>query len=134
MDKSVTYLGLVVTAVTVGGPQGPEVHSPASDCPIAAFALPGWKANDTADEALGQKMVRDMEAVGKARADGDITAVEFGELVARLELPGGKVFDLTLPIAEEVARRLQDDGQLSRADQLAIGRAALGQLARLILG
>lgn len=136
MEKTVKLLGLVAagSVVTVGGPQGPETHAPAHDCPIAAFALPGWRAGDATDEAHGHAALRDMEAVGQVRADGQVTAAEFGSLVARLELPGGELVEVTVPIAEELIRRVQDDGKLSRADQLAVGRAALGALVRHFLG
>lgn len=134
MDKTVTLLGLVTAAVTVGGPAGPETHAPTNECPIAAFALPGWRAGDAVDEARGHAALRDMEAVGQVRADGVVTASEFAEIVGRLELPGGEVVEIAVPVAEEVIRRLQDDGKLSGADRVAIGRAALGALVRHFLG
>lgn len=133
MEKSVSYLGLVIAPITVGGVSGPEVHSPGGDCPIAAFALPGWKANDPVDEAAGQKAVRAMEAVGRARVDGEITATEFGSVAAALELPGGKIIELALPLAEEVARRLEDDGEITRADQVAIAKAAMVAVVRALI-
>lgn len=133
MPEEVYLLGLAHGPVTVGGPEGPRMHTATMDRAIACFSLP-WKAGDAKDEANGHATLRDMEAVGKVRIDGQVTAAEFGELVARLELPGGEIVEVAVPIAEELIRRVQDDGKLSRADQLAVGKSALGALVRHFLG
>lgn len=136
MLQSVKKLGLVLSSVTVQGPNGPVEVFPRPDAPIAVFQLEGWdpapSPEAAEDEAQGMKVLDGMEAVGNAMADGQTSASEFGQVTMSMQLPGGQWAAIAAPLAEGVISDLQDDGKVNGSGLKAFGASLVGGLLQAL--
>lgn len=137
MLTGVKFEGLALNTVEVEGPDGPRPVSPEPTRRLAVFALEGWDPNfspeGAEDERQGHEVVRLMEDVGDAHADGKWTAEEALEVVLRIEPRYGGIIRLILPVAEEAFRRVADDGRLDRKDALALAWKVATSVAGQVL-
>jgi hypothetical protein len=72
------------------------------------------------DQAQGHRVLRLMEGVGRAAADDRLDAEDVARLALALELPGGRVVQVLVPVAEQVLSALEDDGRVDAKETLSI--------------
>lgn len=135
--NGVTLMGLVAPQeeIIVAGPAGLVCIEGEPAAPLAVFRIDGWEPNGTpdglADEAQGHRLLALMESVGNAVADDRIDAPDVARLALALQLPGGRVIEVLVPVTEQVIRALEDDGRIDAQEALAIAGAIVSGVMRL---
>lgn len=118
MLDSVRLLGLCEGPVIFGGPEGPQQAMPGAGRVLALYEVNGWQPDK--DEAAGHNVLRVMETVGNAAADGSYSAQEAAAMVALLAPQWAKSTALIAEVSDRVFRALADDGRISRSEAVAI--------------
>jgi hypothetical protein len=138
MINGVTLMGLVHPPgekVPIAGPAGPVSISGEPAAPLAVFRIEGWEPGNTpdglADEAQGHKVLRLMESVGQAAANDRLDAADVGKLALTLHLPGGRIIEGRVPVAERVIEALQDDGRVDTQEALGIAGSIISAVISL---
>ena len=72
-----------------------------------------------------------MEEVGRAAADDRLDAEDVARLALALQLPGGQVIQVLVPVAEQVLRALEDDGRVDATEALSIAGSLLSAVLAL---
>ena len=138
MIHGVTLLGLVLPgeSVPVQGPEGPVVVSGEPAAPLVLYRIDGWEPDPEGgpygpDEAQGHRVIRLMEEVGTALANDRIDAPDVARLALALQLPGGRVIEVLVPVTEQVIRALEDDGRIDAQEALAIAGSIISAVLAL---
>lgn len=129
MIDNVEFMGFALYPVAVGGPTGPVDVVPAGEQVVAVYRLSGWSAED---EAIGHKVCRTMEAVGKALGDDKISAREAADLIAMLEPKSADKMDLLVELADRVFAAVSDDGRITRSEAISIAWGLAQSLIRRV--
>ena len=138
MIHGVTLLGLVLPGETVPvqGPAGPVHVSGEPAAPLVVFRVDGWEPDPEGgpygpDEAQGHRVIRLMEEVGRAAADDRLDAEDVARLALALQLPGGRVIEVLVPVAEQVLRALEDDGKVDAKEAISIAGSIISAVLAL---
>ena len=104
--------------------------------PLAVFRVDGWEPDPEGgqygpDEGQGHRVLRLVEEVGRAAADDRLDAEDVARLALALQLPGGQVIQVLVPVAEQVLRALEDDGRVDATEALSIAGSLLSAVLAL---
>ena len=138
MIHGVTLMGLVMPgeSVPIQGPAGPVHVSGEPAAPLVVFRVDGWEPDPEGgpygpDEAQGHRLIRLMEEVGSALANDRIDAPDVARLALALQLPGGRVIEVLVPVAEQVLRALEDDGKVDAKEAVSIAGSIISAVLAL---
>lgn len=138
MIHGVTLLGLVMPgeSVPIQGPAGPVHVSGEPAAPLVVYRVDGWEPDPEGgpygpDEAQGHRVLRLMEEVGSALANDRLDAPDVARLALALKLPGGRVIEVLVPVAEQVLRALEDDGRIDAQEAMSIAGSVISAVLTL---
>jgi len=100
------------------------------------YRVNGWEPDPEGgpygpDEAQGHRVIRLLEEVGTALANDRIDAPDVARLALALQLPGGRVIEVLVPVAEQVLRALEDDGRIDAQEAMSIAGSIVSAVLTL---